>query len=294
MQATERILRERARFVKSKLAADQPPGAAQLAQFLRALTDSLRPHVPVIPAAAKQMLQETFTMIGWDVRSNSPLPQSQPCTAGELVAFLETAQQRIRVGVVTAGWRDSTPSPAQEPTAPIPTHPSAAAAPIAAAANGITSLSSAASGKDKAAGPSVVSGGTAQQTAAAAILQDEATLAVLDRLETNPDSEIMAHIAADSSLQQRLATLVRAGVLQPPEASAEVTAMLPTGELADAMAAAAAATTTSASSEVTDAAGLGGGGDAALLAMNEAEAIRQLEQEIEDQLERNHYIQLGI
>ena len=45
MQAIERILQERQRFVKSKLAAEGvPPTPPQLVAFLRGLVDMIRPH----------------------------------------------------------------------------------------------------------------------------------------------------------------------------------------------------------------------------------------------------------
>ena len=45
MQAIERILQERQRFVKSKLAAEgTPPTPPQLVAFLRGLVDMIRPH----------------------------------------------------------------------------------------------------------------------------------------------------------------------------------------------------------------------------------------------------------
>jgi hypothetical protein len=58
MQAIERVLQERQRFVKSKLAAEGvPPTPPQLVAFLRGLVDMIRPHtgrerrIPVSAAA---------------------------------------------------------------------------------------------------------------------------------------------------------------------------------------------------------------------------------------------------
>jgi hypothetical protein len=124
-------------------------------------------------------------------------------------------------------------------------------------------------------------------------MEEPAVLSLVERLETNPDAATMATIAGDLSLQRKLAVLLRAGVLQPPDASAEGEQLPPgmaelftgDGELARAVAEASAA--------VALAAGLGEG-DTPLLVMTEEEAIRQLQVEIEEQLERNHFRALGI
>ncbi len=105
MQAIERVLQERQRFVKSKLAAEGvPPTPPQLVAFLRGLVDMIRPHtgreprIPVtcrpghsgspidpascvrraglfagIPPPAAELLRECFMMVSWDVVTNSPV-----------------------------------------------------------------------------------------------------------------------------------------------------------------------------------------------------------------------------
>ena len=73
------------------------------------------------------MLRECFAMVRWDVVGNAPVPGSAPCTPAELVDFLETTAKRLRMGVVTAGWRDRPQpsaangrSPRAEPREPEP------------------------------------------------------------------------------------------------------------------------------------------------------------------------------
>ena len=73
------------------------------------------------------MLRECFAMVRWDVVANAPVPGSAPCTPAELVDFLETTAKRLRMGVVTAGWRDRPQpsaangrSPQAEPREPEP------------------------------------------------------------------------------------------------------------------------------------------------------------------------------
>jgi hypothetical protein len=311
MQAVEGIFRERVRFAKTKLSGGDTPAPAQLAAFLRALVASLRPHTAAIPVEAKKMLQETFQMASWDVMCNAPLAGcSRPCSPGELVAFLETAQKRIRMGVVTAGWGDYKPVAAQ-PVAPALVPGSGSASSPAPAtpveANGVAhtpaTAASPAPAEDavavaarrvaKVQAQAANAARASLESEAAALMEEPAVLSLVERLETNPDAATMATIAGDLSLQRKLAVLLRAGVLQPPDASAEGEQLPPgmaelftgDGELARAVAEASAA--------VALAAGLGEG-DTPLLVMTEEEAIRQLQVEIEEQLERNHFRALGI
>jgi hypothetical protein len=307
MQTIEGIVRERVRFAKSKLAGGDAPAPAQLAAFLRALVESLRPHTAAIPAEAKQMLQEAFKMASWDVMSNGPLAGcSRPCSVGELVAFLETMAKRLRIGVVTAGWGEYRPAPAgpassgggatflatSVDTTAVTSEPEPepSAEDVAAAA-----ARSAARAKAKAAKAARAS----LEAEAAALMKETAVLSLVEKLETNPDGATMAEIDADPSLQHKLAVLVRVGVLQPPDVSGadgggkQEPALAPRmaevftgeGELARAVTASNAA--------AAEAVGMGSG-DTPMLQMAEDEAIRSLEVEIEAQLERNHYRALGI
>ena len=206
MQAIEGTIREKLQFVKAKLSRGDAPEPAQLAAFLRALVNALRPHISSIPSEAKAMLQDCFKMARWDVRSNAPLVGSKPCTAGELVAFLETAQKRLRVGVVTAGWGDCRVAQSETPLASASNAPPALAelAPNYAVEYSAGTPTARTEADHKTAK-------AALQADAAAIMADKVVLAVVEQLETNPTPELMDQIDGDECLQSKLALLVRAG-----------------------------------------------------------------------------------
>lgn len=147
---------------------------------------------------------------------------SSPCTAGELVKFLETTSKRLRVGVVTAGWRDNPPKSAK-PSSTETADPSPA--PAAAEPAPEPSAPSAAS-------TTTGSTSTCGTNAAAA-------------------APLPATAAAHGAEQQDKKTAVNAERSKPLQ-------------------------------------------DEDLFYMDEAEAIRQIEKEIEEQIERNHYKALGI
>lgn len=200
-----------------------------------------------IPPPAAELLRECFLMVSWDVVTNCPVTgrcvrpplrdarppktslanttpalmvHSTPCTAGQLVNFLETTSKRVRMGVVTAGWRDQAPK-ASKPAGTETADPSPVAATSELAPKPAASIDGASTnGSEVSSGTRAGAG--AQTTVAAAGEADKAG---------HP------HFAETKCSQRQ---------------------------------------------------------DEDLFYMDEAEAIRQIEKEIEEQIERNHYKALGI
>ena len=271
MQAVEKIFRERTRFAKSKLSGGEPPSPSQLSSFLKSLVDSLRPHIGASPPDAREMLRQTFLTVSWDVCTKAALPGSTPCSTGELIKFLETAGQRLRIGVVTAGWGEyqstaqvgqTTESNKERKPKPDNTVTKAHGKPITPAG---------AAGKPQTPKPRDL------HAEAAAIMAEPDIVAVIEQLEQNPPN-VMPRIQKDHELQSKLACLVEAGLLEPPR-EGPFTQCGSHGPLADALAAAAQRESRN---------------DENLLMMDPADALKEIEAEIEAQIERNHYIAQGI
>ena len=198
-------------------------------------------------------------MVSWDVVTNSPVAgryvcnaaapeapdrpsriyltarrvwRSAPCTAGQLVNFLETTSKRLRMGVVTAGWRDQAPptkQPVQEAaesqsSAPTAAAPEPAPTPV----------------PDPAPAPSPEPAALSAATAATAVGTEE------------------AHAGEDDDASRAAASKAKQDQQQPSQQQQPPLQ------------------------------------DEDLFYMDEAEAIRQIEKEIEEQIERNHYKALGI
>eukprot|EP01051_Picozoa_sp_SAG22_P024210 SAG22_NODE_6608_length_832_cov_0.818554_1_plen_250_part_00 len=189
--------KQKAAFAKAKLSQGPPPSGEQTAAFLRDMTNTIRPQIGTTPQSCRDMLEECFRSVSWDVRTNRPLPGSRPCAPAELVQFLDTAASRLQIGIRTAGWgqgsiivpaaaREQVPKPATavagaagrgEGGAGGGATP-AAAAPSTRAVEGGGGVESSAGNMDAAAGASGVGAGALQQgvasdgsgSAAAAVL----------------------------------------------------------------------------------------------------------------------------
>ena len=139
-----------------------------------------------------------------------------------MVTFLETTSKRLRMGVVTAGWRDHPPKSTKPPSTETAADPSAVEA-----------------APEPASEPEVPSAATRDGAS-------EAVGATKDGL----DAHTAAAAAGEAGKRDK-----------KPSASAEHSQPLQ---------------------------------DDDLFYMDEAEAIRQMQKEIEEQIERNHYKALGI
>lgn len=88
MQAIERTLQERQRFVKSKLAAEGvPPTPPQLVAFLRGLVNMIRPHTgrelctPQCRRPAASRVLSRPAMYHWSARAQEFLRLPPSCCA---------------------------------------------------------------------------------------------------------------------------------------------------------------------------------------------------------------------
>ncbi len=147
-----------------------------------------------------------------------------------MVNFLETTSKRLRMGVVTAGWRDQPPKSAKSPSTdaadPSPAAATPEPAPEPAVASAVPSAATGDNNHDASKASSGTEASVDAHTAAAAPAADEA-----------------------GEEDQKPSTSTERS--RPPQ-------------------------------------------DEDLFYMDEAEAIRQIQKEIEEQIERNHYKALGI
>eukprot|EP00966_Prymnesium_polylepis_P131442 3040037-Prymnesium_polylepis.1 len=85
------LLDSKLAFVQGMLDAGKLPSAQQIAAFLQALVQELKPHIKDSPPPTADALKVGFAGMGWDVATNSPAAGSAPPQPSDLIRFLEAA-----------------------------------------------------------------------------------------------------------------------------------------------------------------------------------------------------------